>query len=69
MMASESKDDKQIVEAVKSIIKSCTFDKVDVDNIPMFDLEYIFIKLRVQNQLGKLQKSQSLAPMMKKQKR
>ena len=49
MMASESKEDKQIVEAVKSIIKSCTFDKVDVDNIPMFDLEYIFIKLRAKS--------------------
>ena len=49
MMASESKDDKQIVEAVKNIIKSCTFDKVDVDNIPMFDLEYIFIKLRAKS--------------------
>ena len=49
MMASESKEDKQIIEAVKSIIKSCTFDKVDVDNIPMFDLEYIFIKLRAKS--------------------
>ena len=49
MMASESKDDKQIVEAVKNIIKSCTFDKLDVDNIPMFDLEYIFIKLRAKS--------------------
>lgn len=49
MMASESKEDKQIVEAVKNIIKSCTFDKVDVNNIPMFDLEYIFIKLRAKS--------------------
>ena len=49
MMASESKDDKQIIDAVKNIIKSCTFDKVDVDNIPMFDLEYIFIKLRAKS--------------------
>ena len=49
MMASESKDDKQIINAVKNIIKSCTFDKVDVDNIPMFDLEYIFIKLRAKS--------------------
>jgi len=49
MMASESKEDKQIIDAVKNIIKSCTFDKVDVNNIPMFDLEYIFIKLRAKS--------------------
>ena len=49
MMASESKEDKQIVEAVKNIIKSCTFDKLDVNKLPMFDIEYIFIKLRAKS--------------------
>ena len=49
MMASESKEDKQIVEAVKNIIKSCTFDKLDVDKLPLFDIEYIFIKLRAKS--------------------
>ena len=45
MMASESKDNKQITEAVRNIVTNCTFGKLDVDKLPLFDIEYIFIKL------------------------
>ena len=40
------KDNTQIVNAVKDIVSSCTFDKVDISNMPMFDVEYIFLNIR-----------------------
>ena len=46
MMAHESEDDQQIVDAVTSLVKVCTFDNVDADNSPMFDIEYIFLQIR-----------------------
>lgn len=46
MIAMESEDQKQILQAIKDIVKSCTFDKVDPDKLCTFDLEYLFLKLR-----------------------
>ena len=46
MMAEESKDTKEIVDAVNQLITDCTFNKVDTKKIPMFDAEYIFLKIR-----------------------
>ena len=46
MMAQESNEDKQIAEAMGSLVSSCTFGKVDSNKSPMFDLEYVFLKIR-----------------------
>jgi len=46
MVARESSDQKQITQAVKDIISSCTFGKIDPDTLSVFDLEYVFLKLR-----------------------
>ena len=46
MMAQESEDAKQVETAFANIIKTCTFDKVDAYKLPLFDVEYIFLKLR-----------------------
>ena len=46
MVARESSDQKQITQAVKDIVASCTFGKIDPDKLSVFDLEYIFLKLR-----------------------
>ena len=46
MIAQESESENQILQAVKDIIESCTFSKIDVNKIPMYDLEYIFLKIR-----------------------
>jgi len=40
LMAMESKDNGQIVNAVKDIVSECTFNKLDIASIPMFDVEY-----------------------------
>ena len=45
----ESGDAKQITNAIKDIVNVCTFDQIKVDQIAMFDLEYIFLKLRAKS--------------------
>ena len=45
LMAQEAKDDKQLASAMTQLVSSCTFGKVDASTAPMFDLEYIFLKI------------------------
>tara|TARA_E500000318_G_scaffold10554_1_gene9277 strand:- start:372 stop:1079 length:708 start_codon:yes stop_codon:yes gene_type:complete len=49
MMAQESKDDSQVVSAITDLVTACTWGKVDAKNSPMFDIEYIFLKLRAKS--------------------
>jgi len=46
MMASESNDDKEIKEALAGIISSCTFAKIDPYKLPLFDIEFLFLRIR-----------------------
>ena len=61
MIAMESKDNAQIINAVKDIVKSCTFEKVDVSSMPMFDMEYIFLNIRAKS-VGEISKIKVLCP-------
>lgn len=46
-MAKESKSDSDILTAIKQIVQNCCLDKkFDADTIAIFDLEYLFLKLR-----------------------
>jgi hypothetical protein len=46
LMATESEDNKDIIDAVKQICKNCILDDIDIESLPVFDLEYIFLNLR-----------------------
>ena len=47
LMAKESQNDSDILLAIKQIITNCCTDKkFDVNKLSVFDLEYIFLKLR-----------------------
>jgi hypothetical protein len=46
LLAMESEDEDQIVTATKTVIKNCVFGDIDVDIMPTFDIEYIFLWLR-----------------------
>ena len=65
MIAMESKDNGQIVNAVKDIVTSCTFEKLDIANLPMFDVEYIFLNIRAKS-VGEVSKLKLLCPDDKK---
>ena len=46
MIAQESGDDKQIEKAFAQIINDCVIDEVNPYELPMFDVEYIFLRVR-----------------------
>ena len=46
LIAMESENRSQIIDATKTIIENCIFGDVDVATMPTFDLEYIFLQLR-----------------------
>ena len=49
LIAMESEDEKQIIEATKNVIKNCIINKIDIDVLPIFDIEYIFLWLRARS--------------------
>lgn len=49
LMAKDSKEEKEILNAVKQIINNCILDEVDVENLALFDVEYIILKLRAKS--------------------
>ena len=46
LLAMESEDTTQILNATKSIIENCVYDDIDIREMPTFDMEYIFLQLR-----------------------
>ena len=46
MIAQQSGAQEDILKGVEQIIDACTFGKLNVSTLPMFDLEYIFLQLR-----------------------
>ena len=65
MMAMETKNESDIVQAVKDIVTECTFNKVNLDIMPMFDVEYIFLNIRSKS-VGEVSKLKILCPDDKK---
>ena len=61
MMAMESKSDSDITQAVKDIVLECTFNKVDISHMPMFDVEYIFLQIRSKS-VGEVSNLKLLCP-------
>ena len=61
MMAMESKKSADIVQAVKDIVSECTFNKVDMSDLPMFDVEYIFLQIRSKS-VGEVSNLKLLCP-------
>ena len=46
LMALESGKPEEMLTAVKDIVKSCTFESINPEDYPLFDLEYIFLQIR-----------------------
>lgn len=47
LMAKESNNTTDILTAIKQIVNNCSLDKnLNIDKLALFDLEYIFLKLR-----------------------
>tara|TARA_B100001250_G_scaffold75126_1_gene61457 strand:- start:4004 stop:4711 length:708 start_codon:yes stop_codon:yes gene_type:complete len=46
LIAMDSGDDKQITQATVDVIKACVTSRIKVEDLPSFDLEYLFLKIR-----------------------
>lgn len=46
LLAQEAESELAITNAIKDIIRACTFDSINPEDLTSFDLEYIFLKLR-----------------------
>jgi rubrerythrin len=49
LMASESNDANEVIRTIRQVLKNCILDEIDVDNLPTFDLEYLFMNLRARS--------------------
>ena len=45
MVAAETGNDTNVINAVIDIVKECTFNKIDVTKLPIFDVEYLFLNI------------------------
>jgi hypothetical protein len=46
LTAMEDGSQTSLMDAIKTIIKNCVQGKIDVDRLPLFDIEYLFLQLR-----------------------
>ena len=46
LLAMESEKTEEIINATKTIIENCVYGDIDVEEMPTFDIEYIFLQLR-----------------------
>ena len=61
LIALESGKNEEIIEAVKQIVSECTFNKLNLGVMPMFDVEYIFLQIRSKS-VGEVSKLKLLCP-------
>ena len=61
MIAAESEDENEIFNAVTKVIDMCTFQKINSKSLPLFDIEYIFLKIRSKS-VGETQEVRVLCP-------
>ena len=61
LMAMESGESKEMLSAIKEIVKSCTFGEMIAENYPMFDIEYVFLQIRSKS-VGEKTKLKILCP-------
>ena len=61
LMALESKSPEEMTTALKQICHACTFGTVDIDTLPLFDVEYIFLQIRAKS-VGEIAKLKLLCP-------
>ena len=57
MIAKETENYEDIANAVGNLVHSCTFEKIDAETSPMFDIEYIFMRVRGKSVGEKIQLS------------
>ena len=61
LIAMESGKQEEVVEAVRGIVEECTYNKLNLGSLPMFDVEYIFLNIRAKS-VGEISEVRMLCP-------
>ena len=49
LMAAESEEVRETIDTIRRVLKNCVLDDIDIDSLPTFDLEYLFMNLRARS--------------------
>ena len=49
LLTAQESGEEAVLPAVKQIIRNCVQGELDVDNMPLFDIEYLFLRLRAKS--------------------
>ena len=49
LIAMESGKSEDMIQSVKDIVDECTFNKLKLGEMPMFDVEYLFLNIRAKS--------------------
>ena len=49
LLTAQESGENAVLPAVKQILKNCVQGEIDVDNLPIFDIEYVFLRLRAKS--------------------
>lgn len=55
LMALQDSDSETILKTIKQVINNCLVDDIDIDSIPIFDIEYLFLNIRARSVGEKVQ--------------
>lgn len=49
LMANESDDLKTIIDTTKQVLNNCIISEIDIDKLPVFDIDYLFLNIRARS--------------------
>ena len=49
LMAAQGEGDEATLDAIKQVINNCLHTEIDIDDLPTYDIEYIFVNLRARS--------------------
>jgi hypothetical protein len=49
LMSKEAEDKETIIRSMKQVLQNCTLSKIDIDSLPIVDIEYYFLNLRARS--------------------
>ena len=60
-IAMETGQNKEMINALKDVVGACTFDVLNVDRLPIFDIEYLFLQIRAKS-VSEITKFRTICP-------
>ena len=49
ILADEGDNQEELYQTLTAVIDGCTFNKLQIETLPMFDIEYLFLKIRAKS--------------------